>query len=412
MNQSENKLKHNIKTVIGPNHPALKEPVKFIFEMEGEKICKVDIAPGHAHRGLEWMAWRRNCIQIIHLADRVCGICGVAHSMTFCRAVEQAAGIQVPPRADYLRTIYAELERMHSHLLWAGVAAMELGFDTLFYKAWEVREDVMDLLEYLSGNRVNYGVMQVGGMRRDITSDQIPRIKKSLKYYEDLFFQLADMFLEDSVIRMRCRDTGVLSKDMALKLSTVGPTIRSSGVAHDVRQDDPYCAYGDLDVKAMTPDMLGGEVHGDVFDRIIVRLLEVKQSVEIIRRSVDEMPGGEIITEKLMMVLLKNLKKAEGEGVGRHEAPRGEVFHYVKLKAGDESPEAWKVKASTYSNLMGWLEILKGEQIADIPIIIASLDPCISCMDRVAIVRKGKTNILTQLELRELSREKTRELRK
>ncbi|MBN1595187.1 nickel-dependent hydrogenase large subunit [candidate division FCPU426 bacterium] len=411
MATSETKTHSPIKTVIGPIHPALKEPIKFIFEIEGEKISKVDLAPGHNHRGLEWMATRRNPVQILYVAERICGICSIAHSLTFCRAIEQAAAIETPARADYVRTIFAELERIHSHLLWAGVAALELGFDTLFYKTWEVREDVMDLLEYLSGNRVNYGIMQIGGVRRDITPAQHPRIRKSLLNYTILFDELVNMFLEDSVLRMRCRDTGLLTREEALQLCTVGPTQRASGVAADVRQDNPYCAYGDLRVKAVTPDQLLDEVRGDVFDRIIVRLLEVKQSVDIIAQCLETLPDGPLLAIPKIMVLLNHLKKAEGEGIGRHEAPRGEVFHYLRLTADRESPAAWKVKASTYSNLLSWIKMLQGEQVADIPIIVASVDPCISCTDRVAVIKQGKTAVYTQEDLRRISREKTRRLR-
>jgi membrane-bound hydrogenase subunit alpha len=406
------KIKKPIKTVIGPIHPALKEPIKFIFEIEGEKVTKVDLAPGHNHRGLEWMATRRNAVQTLYVAERICGICSVSHSIAYCRAIEQAADIEVPARADYLRTIFAELERIHSHLLWAGVAALELGFDTLFYKTWEVREDLMDLLEYLTGNRVNYGVLQIGGMRRDITPDQYERINKSLLNYTILFDELYNMFLEDTVLRMRCRDTGVLSREDALGLCTVGPVIRASGIATDVRQNFPYCAYGDLDIKAITPDLLSGEVHGDVFDRIIVRLLEVKQSIEIIQQCIGKMPEGPLTNFPKLMVLLNHIRKAEGEGIGRHEAPRGEAFHYIRLAANQESPMAWKVKASTYSNAMSWAKMLQGEQIADIPIIVASVDPCISCTDRVAMINNGQTSILTQEDLRRLSREKTDRIRR
>ncbi|MCK5242336.1 nickel-dependent hydrogenase large subunit [bacterium] len=411
MKESVVSAKKPIKTVIGPIHPALKEPIKFIFEIDGEKVIKVDLAPGHNHRGLEWMATRRNAVQTLYVSERICGICSISHSIAYCRAIEQAADIEVPVRADYLRTIFAEMERIHSHLLWAGVAALELGFDTLFYKAWEVREDLMDLLEYLTGNRVNYGVLQIGGVRRDITPDQHARINKSLLNYTILFDELYDMFLEDTVLRMRCRDTGVLTPEDALKLCTVGPVIRASGIATDVRQDFPYCAYGDLDIKAITPEALAGEVHGDVFDRIIVRLLEVKQSIEIIQQSMKKMPIGPLTNFPKLMVLLNHIKQAEGEGIGRHEAPRGEVFHYIRLAANQESPLVWKVKASTYSNAMSWVKMLEGEQIADIPIIVASVDPCISCTDRVAMVDKGRTSIFTQDDLRRLSRKKTERIR-
>ncbi len=402
----------SFNTRIGPIHPALKEPIQFMFQIEGEKVVKADFAPGHAHRGIEWAAWNKNALQIIYMAERACGICGISHSLAFCHAIEQIAEIEVPPRADFIRTIWGELERLHSHLLWAGVAALELGFDSLFFKSWDVREKVMDLIEQVSGNRVNYGIMTVGGVRRDILPEHVPAIVECLEYYEGLYATLAELFLEDKVIKMRCQGTGILTKRDALELCTVGPQTRASGVNADCRQDFAYCAYGDLDIKAQTPDMLTGEVNGDVYDRIVVRLLEVAQSIDIIRQCVAKMPEGEINSIAKPMVMLNKVKKAGGEGIGRHEAPRGEDFHYVRKTEGEESPDVWKVKASTYSNMMSWLTMLEGEQVADIPIIVASIDPCMSCTDRVAIVKQGRTSMLTKEDLRKLSVEKTRSLQK
>ena len=401
-----------IKTVIGPVHPAFKEPIKFAFEIEGEVVTKVDLQPGHTHRGMEWMGSRRNAVQIVHLAERICGICSISHALCFAMAVEEAINIEVPVRGQYVGTIFAELERIRSHILWAGVAALELGFDTLFYKTWEVRENLLDLIEEISGNRVNYGMVQVGGTRRDITPDKYSLIDKSLSYYENIFEDLGAMFLEDTVIKARCQHTGVLTKQEALDLQVVGHMARASGVNMDVRQDAPYLAYADLTVKAQTPDLLSGVVNGDIFDRIIVRLLEIKQSIGIIRECVEKMPDGEYNAFPKVTKLLNTVRKGAGEGIGRHEAPRGEAVHYVRYKAKQETPEVWKAKASTYSNLMSWQKMLLGEQIADIPVIIASLDPCISCTDRVAITKNGRTSILTQKEFRKLSVEKTRKMQK
>lgn len=172
MADDKKKAPYNIP--IGPIHPALKEPVLFTFKLNGEVIEEADFAPGKAHRGIEWMGMRRNPVQIVHLTDRICGICGVTHTFAFSRAVEQIAGIEVPLRAQYIRTIMAEFERIQSHLLWAGVAAHELGFDTLFNLAWRVREESLDVIEMLTGNRINYGIIQVGGVRRDITDKSGP----------------------------------------------------------------------------------------------------------------------------------------------------------------------------------------------------------------------------------------------
>lgn len=398
---------------LGPIHPALKEPVRLDLTIDGEEIVDVDVAVGHVHRGIEWLGMNRNNpIQTIYLSERICGICNICHPFAYVMAVEHAAGITPPERAEYIRVITAELERIHSHLLWAGVAAHEIGFDTIFYLAWRVREDIMDLIEYVTGNRVTKAMFQIGGVRRDITEEQFPRIRQSLDYYKSIFDQLKKVFLDDRTIRMRTKNVGILKTEDALKLLTCGPTGRASGVAKDVRQDQPYAAYADLDIKAITPDVLTGTVVGDVYDRIIVRLLEVKQAVEIIEQCLEQMPPGPILMQPKTAVLLNTLKRAEGEGVGRAEAPRGEVFHYVRLEAGRETLATWKVRAPTYVNLVAIPTILKGMQIADVPIAFASIDPCLSCTNRAVVVDKKtkRKSLLTDKELHELSIKKTRKL--
>jgi membrane-bound hydrogenase subunit alpha len=394
---------------IGPIHPALKEPILFTFKMDGEKVEEADFAPGKAHRGIEWMGMRRNPVQIVHLTDRICGICGVSHSLAFARCVEQIAEIEVPDRAHYVRSIIAEFERIQSHILWAGVAAHELGFDTLFHLCWRVREESLDVIELLTGNRVNYGIVQVGGVRRDFTEGQFPRIKAALNYYEGLAGKMLNLFLEDRSIQIRCRQCGILSYEDALELCCVGPTSRASNVPWDVRVNAPYAAYGDLDIHAVLPQDYVGEANGDVYDRIVVRLLEVVQSVDLIRQCMDQMPPGGVLWEEKMPKLLATCKKASGEASASVEAPRGECFHYVRMDNQDH-PVAWKVKASTYSNQLSWLKMVKGEQLADIPIIVASIDPCMSCTDRVAVVREGTTDILTKEDLHRMSVEKTRRI--
>ena len=413
MAMDETKTRYTIP--VGPIHPALKEPIRLDLEVDGEEIVDVDVIVGQVHRGMEWLGMNRNNpIQNIYLSERVCGICNICHPFAYIMAVEQAAGITPPERAEYIRVIVAEMERIHSHLLWAGVAAHEIGFDTVFYLVWRVREEIMDLMEYVTGNRVTKAMFQIGGVRRDITEEQFPRVRQSLDYYKSIFNQLKTVFLDDWTIRMRTRNVGILKTEDALKLLTVGPTGRASGVPKDVRQDQPYSGYADLDVKAITPDMLTGTVVGDVYDRIIVRLLEVKQSIEIIEQCLNEMPPGPIVAEGKTAKLLNTLTKAEGEGVGRAEAPRGEVIHYVRLEAGRETLSNWKIRAPTYVNLMCVPTILKGGQIADVPIAFASIDPCMSCTNRAIVVdlKANKKSLLTGEELHKLSVQKTRNLKR
>jgi len=398
---------------VGPIHPALKEPVRLALTVDGEEIVDTDVFVGQVHRGIEWLGMNRNnAIQNIYLAERVCGICNICHPFAYVMAVEHAAGITPPVRAEYIRAITAEMERIHSHLLWAGVAAHEIGFDTIFYLSWRVREEIMDLIEYVTGNRVTKAMFQIGGVRRDITEEQFPRIRQSLDYYKSIFDQLKRVFLDDKTIWMRTRNVGILKKEDALKLLTCGPSGRASGVLKDVRQDQPYGAYADLDIKAITPDMVTGTVVGDVYDRIIVRLLEVKQAIEIIEQCLNKMPPGPILAQTKTALLLRTLTQAEGEGVGRAEAPRGEVVHYVRLEAGQSTLATWKIRAPTYVNLMSVPTILKGMQIADVPITFASLDPCMSCTNRTVVTDRatGRKSLVGYEELHRLSVEKTRKL--
>jgi len=396
---------------IGPVHPALKEPIRFEFKLSGERIVGVDIKPGFAHRGIEYMGMRRNLIQTLYLSERICGICSISHPLAFTQAVENAAGIEVPPRAKYIRTIIGELERIHSHLLWAGVGAHELGFDSLLHVTWNVREKCMDLLEQLTGNRVDYAIPIFGGVRRDIPAEKAHLAYEAIDYYRDLLEKMLDLYLRDKSVEMRTQNVGVLSYEDAVALCAAGPTTRASGVKKDVRQDMPYLAYADMDLHAITPADYGKEAVGDVFDNIVVRLLEVAQAVDIIEFCLENMPEGELTSIPKVPALLAALQKAEGEGIGRHEAPRGEVFHYVRLEAGREEPVVWKVKAPTYSNLMGWVPKFMGDEIADVPIIAASIDPCMCCMDRVHVVDDaGNESVRAKQDLIKLSREKTRRI--
>jgi len=400
------------KVPIGPVHVGLKEPITAWLDVDGERIVDATIRPGAIHRGIEFMARERNPIQVIYLAERICGICSFTHIECFVRAVEDAAGISVPKRAQYIRTIVLELERIHSHVLWAGVACYTFGYDSAFNLGMLLREKVMDVLEALTGNRVNYGTGTIGGVRRDITAKVEKILRDMIAFYKtefDLFYNVAT---DDPVTLARMRNVGVLSPEDAVKYCALGPTVRGSGHRVDLRWSQPYEAYGDLDVQPVVPQDLTGEVYGDVYDRFLVRVLEVYQSLEIIEKCLDGLPEGDLMWEPNLPKLLNYLKKVDGTGISSIEAPRGDDTHVIKLTGGEENVTWWKVRAPTYANAVSWPIMFRNNELADAPLIINSVDPCISCMERMLVTEKktGTKQVVTRAELLNRCREKTRKV--
>ncbi|HQF91766.1 MAG TPA: nickel-dependent hydrogenase large subunit [Synergistaceae bacterium] len=398
------------KVPIGPVHVGLKEPITAWLDVDGERVVNATIRPGAIHRGIEYMARERNPIQVIYLAERICGICSFAHITAFVRAVEDAAKIPVPLRAQYIRTILLELERLHSHILWAGVACYTIGFDAAFHLGMQLREQIMDVLEIMTGNRVNYGVGTVGGVRRDITPAVASAIHAMANFYRIHFRTFVDAVFEDPVVKARMRGVGVLSAEDAVRCCALGPTARGSGLRLDLRHSAPYEAYGDIVVKPVVPQDIFGEVHGDVFDRFAVRALEVYQSLDIIEKAMEGLPEGDLMWEPKLPKLLAYLKQAEGEGFAALEAPRGDDTHVVRLVKGDENVTSWKVRAPTYSNAVSWPLMFRQQELADVPLIINSIDPCISCMERVLTTDRsdGSSRVLEGKHLSDLCRAKSR----
>lgn len=361
---------------IGPQHPALKEPECFNVTLSGERIMAFSARLGYNHRGIEKAVEDRTYVQAVYLMERICGICSHSHSSAFIQCVEEIAGLPVPKRAHYIRTIIGELERIHSHLLWLGVAGHEIGFDTLLMYSWRDREVVMDILAALTGNRVNYGLNTVGGVRRDISAAQARDILKALDTLEERTKYYITVATEEKTLIQRLSGVGVLSKEDAIRLGAVGPTARASGVDRDTRRDDPYAAYDELTFKVVT------DTHCDVYGRAIVRMGELMESYSIIRQAVANLPEGPVAVKAPRKI-------PAGEAVSRYEAPRGEDVHYVKAN-GTEKPERVKVRAPTLANLQTVARMLEDRQLADLPIVIAAIDPCFSCTDRMISIADGK----------------------
>ncbi len=338
---------------IGPFHPSLEEPFKLELVCDGELVRDASMSIKFNFRGVEWLAERRNYIRTVTLAERVCGICSHLHAMTFCRCVETLAGVEVPERARYIRMIIAELERITSHTLFAGVAAEVTGFQTVFMTCFALREKVMDILESIGGNRVHYGMCCIGGVSRDI-DDPGGLAPKVRQVREAMLTKVIPIFTTDRTIRSRCAGIGVLSEEQARIWGTVGPTARGSGIAEDIRKTAPYEAYDRVDFDVPV------EKGGDILARVKVRLLETVESCRIIEQALTEMPAGPLRGADFVEI-------PPGEAVARSEAPRGECFYYV-ASDGSDTPTV---------RLM-----VLGANLADVPLINASIDPCYSCTSR------------------------------
>lgn len=363
-----------VKVPFGPQHPALKEPEHFLFEVDGDTVVGVTPRIGYVHRGMEKGFELGTYNHDIYLAERICGICTIAHTCCYTQAVEELMGIELPPRAKYIRTIMSELERLHSHSLWVGIVAHEAGFDTLFMYVWRDREAIMSLFEELTGGRVLHAINTIGGVRRDISPEGAAKIRKVLEHFEVRTREYQRIIRSEQTFLKRTKGVGLLSPTDAVKLNAVGPTLRASGISDDVRRDDPYIAYDEMPFNVITSKSC------DVFGRTEVRAEEMMESIGIIRHALDHLPSG------VFRVRAPRIAPP-GESVSRVEAPRGELMHYVKSN-GTAKPERYKVRAPTLANIPALCKTLVGIHVADIPIILAGIDPCFSCMDRMTVVKR------------------------
>lgn len=352
----------------GPQHPVLPEPIHLDLELKDEKVIRAVPSIGYVHRGLEKLVEKRDFKQFIYVAERVCGICSFGHGWGYAKAIEGLMGIEVPRRADYLRTIWHELSRMHSHLLWLGLAADAMGFESIFMNAWRLRETILDIFEETTGGRVIFSVCQVGGVRRDLTDGMQKEISEKLKGLRKEIEDMGRVFLYDDTIQSRLEGVGVLSMNDAIDLGCVGPLARASGLPNDYRMADEEGAYKDLHFRPVL------EQAGDCLARVKVRLGELYQSIDLIQGCLDNMPEGAIAAPVRGM-------PSKGEYFTRVEQPRGEAIYYVKGN-GTKNLDRFRLRTPTNCNIPALVKMLQGCDLADVPNIILTIDPCISCCER------------------------------
>ena len=378
----------------GPFHPTLDEPAHFRLYVEGEMVRGCEYRGFMVHRGIEKLAESvMSYNEIPLLAERICGICGCVHSVAYVQAVESAAALRPPPRAEYMRTIMLEIERLHSHLLWVGLACHIVGFDTLFMQSFRIREPVMRIAEEITGNRKTYALCVVGGVRWDIGPEMKGKLLGVLNRLEAEWRAVADAVGGDRNIRKRTLGVGIADRAQVKNAALVGPVARAAGVDIDCRRDHPYAAYGRVEFKVINAD------GGDVWSRLAVRTAEVFESIRIIRQCLAEMKEGPLalpIPEEL---------PAGRWGLSSVEAPRGESHHFV-ITGENNRPRRWRVRAPTYQNLQGIPAMIKDQQLADMTISLGSIDPCFSCTDRLETIelKSGEMRVWSQEELLRLAR--------
>jgi Ni,Fe-hydrogenase III large subunit/Ni,Fe-hydrogenase III component G len=378
----------------GPFHPTLDEPSHFRLYVEGEMVRGCEYRGFMVHRGIEKLSETvLSYNDIPMMAERICGICGCVHSVAYVQAVEAAAAIKAPPRAEYMRTIMLEIERLHSHLLWVGLACHLVGFDTLFMQSWRIREPIMWMAEKITGNRKTYGLCLVGGVRWDITPELRGELRQLLDKLEAEWIPVVGAVIKDNNIQKRTRDVGVADKQYCKEMGLVGPVARAAGVDIDCRRDHPYAAYDRVDFDVITHDT------SDVWGRVVVRAKEVFEAIRIVRQCLDKMEPGPLmldITEELPVGRL---------GISSIEAPRGESHHFV-ITGENNKPRRWRVRAPTYQNLQGVPGMIKDQMIADMTISLGSIDPCFSCTDRMETIdiKSGVTKVWSHEELVRLTK--------
>lgn len=356
------------RTVVpfGPQHPVIPEPIQLRLIVEDETVVEAVPNLGYVHRGLEKGAELNDYVKNIYLTERVCGICNFIHSYLYCACVESMMNIEVPPRAEYLRLVFSEMSRLHSHLLWLGLYADSFGLESLFMQFWRIRERVLNLQEAGGGGRVIMSTCTIGGMRKNLNEEMRNKFLQEIEVIRHEYLAVIPVVYKDYTIQSRTAGVGVLSKDAALDLGAVGPVLRGSGVASDTRLQK-YGMYKEVDFEPVA------ETGGDAYSRAVVRAKEVLQSLDIIRQGLERLPDGEIKF---------NFKgRLNGEVFFRMEQPRGEALYYLKA-SNNRNLDRLRIRTPTFANIPALLHMLPGCQLADVPVIVLSIDPCISCSER------------------------------
>lgn len=354
-----------INIPLGSQHISLLEPVRFKFRCENETIIDVDSDVGFVHRGIEKAcATKFKYDAIGYVVARICGLCAITHSLAYTMAAESLLEGEISVRAKYLRVLLVELDRMHSHMLCLSHTAENAGFEAMFMRIMKDREYIMDIQEKLTGNRVQFDYVSIGGVNRDLTPEIAKLIKESLKIVREKVHGFIEEFTHNWSLSLKFRGVGVLTLEEAYTYNAIGPLARASGLPIDIREESDHLPYKEIGFVMQRAE------EGDIYSRNIVRLHEILNSITMCENIIDGLPEGEIHTK------LKG--KPKGESIIRIEAPRGEMMYYIK-GSGKPILNRVRIKTPTFSSIPAFMEVFKGSNYADAPAILASFDPCLSC---------------------------------
>jgi len=403
---------------IGPYHPGVIEGQTVYVRLEGEQVVDADIKTGYHHRGIQRLIEKRGYNRGVYAAERVCGICSAHHGLTFVTCAENLYDAEVPERALYIRTLLAELNRIHSHVLWVGVAADIVGWKTGFMLTWGLRERVMDIIEAITGNRVNYGIWRLGGVSRDVPQELASKARPIVAKLKEDLLRLLPPVAANPVFKSRLVGVGPLDKATAFETGAVGPVARASNWKIDTRLTNPPHAI--YDQKQISWEVVLND-GCDIYGRVLVRVGELFQSIGIVDQCLDYLSKKTGDIREVPRTI-----EPGSEAVGLNEAPRGEQFYYMRAGGGELPaymvPEgktnvqgsntlvACRIRTPSYRNNAVLPYMLIGAALADVPIIMGSIDQCLACTDRVEVVndKDESSYTITWDDLVKMSQKKCR----
>ncbi len=356
---------------MGPQHPATHGVLRVVLKLDGERVVDADVVIGYLHRGVEKLSESRDWTQIVLLTDRMDYVASATNNLGYCETVEKLLSLEVPRRARYVRTSLAELQRLASHLVWLGSHAMDIGAVTVFLYALRERELILDLFEEFCGARLTYNSMRIGGLPLDVPSGWDKKVLQFCNVMMEKAPEYEVLLTHNRIWLERTRGIGVISGPEAVAIGLSGPPLRASGIPRDVRKDEPYAAYDEMQFDIP----LGTQ--GDTYDRYLVRLEEMRQSVRIIRQAIEGLPEGPIVGKVPRLI-----KPPAGETYHANESPKGEIGYFIVSDGKATSPYRFRVRPPSFCNLQALPRLVRGHLVADVIALIGTIDIVLGEVDR------------------------------